>query len=181
MYILTFLVFLITSCSAEYRSPNPTLGINSKDVPCRVVHVSDGDTFRCMLSSGEEIKVRLIGVDTPESHANPKAERDSRRSGIDLEDMIKMGQEAYRFTKGLIDKKTVYLETDVQLTDRYGRILAYVWLDRERMLNEVLVREGYAQVYTIPPNVKYQERFLKAQRMAREEGKGFWKGWKYGF
>jgi micrococcal nuclease len=53
--------------------------------------------------------------------------------------------------------------------------LAYVWLKDGRMLNEVLVREGMAQVYTIPPNVKYQDVLLKAQRQAREEGKGFWK------
>lgn len=170
---LIFLVFLAASCGAGDRSQSPTLGINSKDVPCKVVHVSDGDTFRCVLSSGERIKVRLIGVDTPESSKNPKAIRDAEKSGMDVEDIIKMGKEAYRYTKSLIDGKTVYLETDVQLMDRYGRILAYVWLDKNTMLNELLVSEGYAQVYTIPPNVKYQDRFLKAQREAREKGKGF--------
>ncbi|MFN3265126.1 MAG: thermonuclease family protein, partial [Aquificaceae bacterium] len=55
-----------------------------------------------------------------------------------------------------------------------GRLLAYVWLSDGRMLNEVLVKEGYAMVYTIPPNVKYQERFLQAQRYARENRKGLW-------
>ncbi|RME11542.1 MAG: thermonuclease, partial [Aquificota bacterium] len=70
--------------------------------------------------------------------------------------------------------ETVYLEFDVQKTDRYGRLLAYVWLSDGRMLNEVLVKEGYAMVYTIPPNVKYQERFLQAQRYARENRKGLW-------
>ena len=72
------------------------------------------------------------------------------------------------------DSKIVYLEFDVQKTDRYGRLLAYVWLDqtKTKMMNEILVRKGYATVYTFPPNVKYQERFLKAQREAREEAEG---------
>lgn len=87
-----------------------------------------------------------------------------------------MGKEAYEFTKSLIPEGTVvYLETDIQLTDKYGRVLSYVWLPDGRMLNYILVSEGYAQVYTIPPNVKYEQLFLSAQRKAREEGKGFWK------
>jgi micrococcal nuclease len=147
---------------------------NSKNIPCKVSKVVDGDTFHCV-ANGEEIKVRLIGVDTPESRNNPKARRDAEKTGMPIEDIIKMGKTAYKFTKSLIPEgTTVYLETDVQLTDKYGRILAYVWLPDGRMLNEVLVREGYAQVYTIPPNVKYQEVLLSAQRKAREERKGFW-------
>ncbi len=135
----------------------------------------DGDTFHCRLSSGENVRVRLIGVDTPESSDNPKARRDAGRSGQSLEEIIKMGRASAEFTKRLLPRgETVYLEFDAQKTDRYGRLLAYVWLSDGRMLNELLLREGYAMVYTIPPNVKYQKRFLQAQREAREKRRGLW-------
>ena len=83
---------LLTSCSkynyakAEKAPSNTT--------PCTVVRVVDGDTFHCTLSNGDEVKVRLIGVDTPESADNPKARRDSERTGQSLEEIIKMGRQA---------------------------------------------------------------------------------------
>ncbi len=169
--LLLLVFFSVISCSGgsqPAKSPENT-------IPCTVVRVVDGDTFHCRLSSGEEVKVRLIGVDTPESSDNPKARRDAERSGQSLEEIIKMGRASAEFTKRVLPKgETVYLEFDVQKTDRYGRLLAYVWLRDGRMLNELIVREGYAMVYTIPPNVKYQERFLEAQRYARENRKGLW-------
>ncbi len=166
-YILALIFVLLFSCDE----------VQQKDakVPCTVSRVIDGDTFHCRLQSGEDVKVRLIGVDTPESTDNPKAKRDSEKSGIPVEEIIKMGKLAKEFTKQLIPEgEVVYLEFDVQQTDRYGRLLAYVWLRDGRMLNEVLIKEGYAQVYTVPPNVKYQERFIEAQRYARENRKGLW-------
>ncbi len=148
----------------------------SKGVPCKVIKVYDGDTFKCKLEDGEKVRVRLIGIDTPEKRKNKKLMRDSRRLGIPPEEIIEMGKIASQFTKKLIPPGTVvYLETDVQIHDRYGRLLAYVWLPDGRMLNEVLLREGYATIYTFPPNVRYVERFRQAQELAREEGKGFWK------
>ena len=144
-------------------------------IPCKVVKVYDGDTFRCRLENGEEVKVRLIGVDTPESRVNPKARRDARREGLSLKQIVRLGKKATEFTKKLIPPGTVvYLETDVQVHDKYGRILAYVYLPDGRMLNEVLLEEGYAKMMTIPPNVKYVERFRKAQRRAISEGRGLW-------
>jgi micrococcal nuclease len=62
----------------------------------------------------------------------------------------------------------------VERTDRYGRLLAYVRLQDGSMFNEVLLKEGYAQIATFPPNVRYVERFEKAQREAREAGRGLW-------
>ena len=58
--------------------------------------------------------------------------------------------------------------------DRYGRLLAYVWLG-DTMVNAELVRRGYAQVMTVPPNVRYQDLFLKLQREARDAGRGLWR------
>lgn len=165
------LILFVVSCGKSTPTP-----VGKKGTPCKVVRVMDGDTFTCTLKNGEEIKVRLIGVDTPESRVNPKLERDVQKSGLQREEVLRMGKTAAEFTKKLLPEgEIVYLEQDVQKTDRYGRVLAYVWLKDGRMLNEVLIREGMAQVYTIPPNVKYQDVFLKAQRQAREEGKGFWK------
>ncbi|MCS7308259.1 MAG: thermonuclease family protein [Aquificaceae bacterium] len=171
LLILFLSLFYTLSCGKTEKTHLPI-----KDaVPCVVVHVSDGDTFHCTLSSGEEVKVRLVGVDTPESSDNPKARRDAERSNVSVEEIIRMGKLSAEFTKKLLPRGTrVYLEFDVQKTDKYGRLLAYVWLPDGSMLNELLVREGYAQVYTIPPNVKYQERLLQAQRYARENRKGLW-------
>jgi micrococcal nuclease len=144
-------------------------------VPCRVLKVYDGDTFKCRLENGEEIKVRLIGVDTPESRPNRKAMRDARREGVSLQRIIRLGKKATEFTRRLIPPGTVVLlETDVQIHDKYGRLLAYVYLPDGRMLNEVLLEEGYAKMMTIPPNVKYVERFREAQRKAMREGRGLW-------
>ncbi|NPA41123.1 MAG: thermonuclease [Aquificae bacterium] len=145
-------------------------------VPCTVVKVYDGDTFKCRLQDGREVKVRLIGIDTPESKRNRKAKRDAEKSGKSLEEIVSLGKKSSAFTKKLIPPGTVvYLETDVQPYDKYGRLLAYVYLPDGRMLNEVLVEEGYATVYTIPPNVKYAERFVELQRKAMERKKGLWK------
>ncbi|NPB07089.1 MAG: thermonuclease family protein [Aquificae bacterium] len=166
-----------TYAQTKTQSAKPTtLSIkpNSK-IKCVVVRVYDGDTFKCRTKDGQELKVRLIGVDTPESSKNLKAYRDAERSGMDVEKIVELGKKAKEFTKKLLPKGTeVILETDVQPFDKYGRVLAYVWLPDGRMLNEVLVREGYATVYTIPPNVKYVERLREAQRYAIEHNKGLW-------
>lgn len=169
----SILVLLFSySCGKDIQTDK---GEGKNKTPCRVVRVIDGDTFTCTLKDGEEIKVRMIGVDTPETRESPKLERDVDRTGLSKREIIKMGKEAKEYTKKLLPKgELVYLEQDVQPTDRYGRVLAYVWLKDGRMINELLVMEGMAQVYTIPPNIKYQERLLKAQKRAMQEGKGFW-------
>lgn len=66
------------------------------------------------------------------------------------------------------------LELDVQTRDRYGRLLAYIWLENGTMFNMLIVRGGYALVSTYPPNVKYAEIFVICQREAREKLRGFW-------
>lgn len=120
------------------------------------VRVIDGDTIE--LDGGE--KVRYIGIDTPETVHPQKP-------------VQWMGKEASEANRVLVEKRKVRIEHDVERTDRYGRTLAYVWLG-EILVNEQLVQLGYAQVSTYPPNVKYQERFLAAQRAAREAGRGLW-------
>ena len=75
----------------------------------------------------------------------------------------------------LVGGDTIRIEFDVQKKDKYGRLLAYVYLPNGTMLNEEIVKAGYANLMTVPPNVKYQERLLKAYREARENGRGLWR------
>lgn len=134
------------------------LGQSDPDI-AQVVRVVDGDTIEVSFNGSTE-KVRLIGVDTPET-VHPTI-------GVEP-----YGREASNFSKEKLADKTVRLEFDVEERDRYGRLLAYVWLEEE-LFNEVLLQEGYAQLATYPPNVKYVERFKAAQKEAREAGRGLW-------
>lgn len=82
-------------------------------------------------------------------------------------------EEAKKKNRELVEGKEVRLEKDVSETDRYKRLLRYLWIG-DTMINELLVREGYASSSTYPPDVKYQERFREAERLAREEQRGLW-------
>ncbi|MDD2462782.1 MAG: thermonuclease family protein [Desulfobulbus sp.] len=151
----------------------PALAV-AQAVTAKVIRVIDGDTIKVNLQ-GQTESVRLIGIDTPECRANQKAERDSERSGQDLAAIISQGKEATSFTRSRVKKgDTVRLETDVQQRDKYRRLLAYVWLPNGTMLNEAIVRAGYAQPATFPPNVKYQDLFQEAAREARKQRRGLW-------
>ena len=132
----------------------------------------DGDTIK--LSNGDH--VRLIGIDTPESRYNNKLWRDSKRSRRDIDAIIKMGKEASNFTRKLVEGKKVRLEFDIEKHDRYGRLLAYVYLEDGTFVNGRIIEEGYAQVMTIAPNVKHAQAFLKLERQAREKANGLWRG-----
>lgn len=125
----------------------------------RVTRVIDGDTIEVAIE-GQTFSVRYIGMDTPETVA----------AGRPVECF---GPQASARNKELVDGRTVELEKDVSETDRYGRLLRYVYVDG-RMVNELLVAEGFAQVSTYPPDVKYADRFLEAQRLARDQGLGLW-------
>ena len=124
-----------------------------------VVRIVDGDTIHVKVADRIE-KVRYIGMNTPELHHPTKGEEPG-------------GREATEANRRLLAGKRVRLETDVQTRDRYGRLLAYVWVG-DAMVNAELVRQGYAQVMTVPPNVRHQELFVKLQREAREAGRGLW-------
>lgn len=171
--IVGLLAASITSTMARVEITSKT-GVQ-KGEACTVEKVVDGDTLDCYLEGSGSVRVRLIGVDTPEAKRNTKLKRDVQRSGRSAEEILQMGEKAKNFAQSLLSRGSiVYLEFDVQKLDKYGRLLAYVWLEDGRMLNEVLLEEGYAQVYTIPPNVKYEQRLLEAQRRARQKMKGLW-------
>jgi micrococcal nuclease len=110
------------------------------------------------VSGGE--RVRLIGIDAPEEgHPGRPGECFARQ--------------ATAFLRRLALGRQVELETDVERRDRFGRLLAYLWLG-DRLVNETLVVEGYAVAGTYPPNVRYQQRLDAAQHRARTGQGGLW-------
>lgn len=151
----------ITAIITVVPSPQPSQVLSESRKTFLVVRVVDGDTFE--IEGGA--KVRLVGIDTPET-VDPR-----RPVGC-------FGKEASQMTKSLIEGKMVYLEKDVTDIDRYDRLLRYVYLILEDntllFVNDYLVREGYAKNYTYPPDVKFNQQFLEAERTARENKKGLW-------
>ena len=136
-----------------------------------VAYVYDGDTIK--LADGE--KVRLIGIDTPESSQNKKLFRDAERSGEDVNRILAMGRKAAVHTRGLLDGRRVRLEFDIERRDKYGRLLAYVYrLDDGLFINQEIISSGYAYPMTIPPNIRYADEFRKLFREAQEAGRGLW-------
>lgn len=132
----------------------------NKNTGHRVIRVVDGDTIIVAYEEKEE-RVRLIGIDTPESVHN-----DERKNTDE-------GKIASDFTKAKLEGKYVDLEFDVERRDQYDRLLAYVWLEDE-MFNRVLLEEGYAKTVVFPPNIKYLDDFKILERQAKEDKKGLW-------
>lgn len=130
----------------------------------QVTKVVDGDTIQ-VLTGGEQKTVRLIGIDTPET-VDPR-----RPIGC-------FGKEASNEAKSLLSGKEVILQKDVSDTDKYQRLLRYVYLPLEGgqslFINDYLVREGFAKVLTYLPDVKFNEKFREAEREAKENNKGLW-------
>ena len=143
------------------RATTARLAERGADETVLVSRVIDGDTIR--LASGE--LVRYIGVDTPETR---------RRVGDRwVEDPEPFGREAAEANRRWVEGKRVRLDYDVQRRDRYGRVLAYVYVDGE-MVNAKLLAEGFAHLLTIPPNVKYVDQFRQAVQAARDNRRGVW-------
>ena len=125
-----------------------------------VVRVVDGDTI-VVDFNGKNEKVRLIGVDTPES-VHPNESKNTEEGVL-----------TSNYTKERLCGKSVKLEFDVQERDKYGRLLAYVYVD-DYMYNKELLEKGYAKISTYPPNVKYVEEFEVLQQKASEAKVGLW-------
>jgi micrococcal nuclease len=121
-----------------------------------VTRNTDGDT----LWLSDIGKVRLIGIDTPEVFGKTEC----------------FGKAASAFTKRVLPPGTdVRYRLGVDPRDRYGRALAYIYLQDGRLFNELLAERGYATPMTIPPNVDYADRFVAATRRAREANRGLWR------
>lgn len=133
---------------------------DSAFLTAQVIHVVDGDTIDVVFADGREERVRFILVDTPETRAPGKA-------------VQPFGPEATAFTQKHVENKQVQLELDVQERDRYGRLLAYIWVG-DKMLNAMLIEEGLARVAVFPPNTKYVDEFRELQKEAQRKGVGIW-------
>lgn len=126
----------------------------------KCIRVVDGDTI-VVDYHGKLEKIRLIGVDTPETvHPNKPVEY--------------FGKEASNFTRSLVTGKQVALKFDWQQRDKYNRLLAYVYLDDGTLLNKKIIEEGYGHAYTRFP-FKYMDDFRAAECEARKTGKGLWR------
>ncbi len=131
-----------------------------------MVRVVDGDTIIVDRGQGKE-RVRYIGVDTPESV----------KPDTPVEFMAK---EASAANEAMVAGREVLLERDISDRDGYDRLLRYVWIeDPDRpsgllLVNLALVAQGFAQVVTYPPDVRYTDAYLEAQRTARAQGLGLW-------
>lgn len=122
----------------------------------KVTRVIDGDTIE--IEGGE--RVRYIGIDTPET--------------VDPRKPVQcFGVEASKKNKELVEGKSVRLEKDITNRDKYNRFLRYVWIG-DTFVNLELVQQGFAQSYSYPPDIKYQDRFVAAQKVARESKIGLW-------
>jgi endonuclease YncB( thermonuclease family) len=147
---------LATSKAERASWPDPPKGA----VAAKVQRVVDGDTFVASVNGRRE-RVRVIGVDTPES-VDPNRPDEP------------FGEEASNFAKHYLNGRTVRMAGDVEPRDRYGRMLAYVWLADGTFWNALLAAEGYAQQLTIPPNVTYADLFRRLVGEARREDRGLW-------
>lgn len=140
---LTIIVFLLLLICGCTSPPNTA----------RVTQVIDGDTIT--IAGG--YKVRYIGIDTPEVYPQVEA----------------FGIEAWQANRKLVEGKEVRLERDVSETDKYGRLLRYVYVD-DVLVNAELVRQGLAQAKAYPPDIRYQDYLEKMEAEAREAGRGMW-------
>jgi micrococcal nuclease len=151
-------IIVVALLAAFFNPPDQAITQGDFDVVERVV---DGDTL--LLQSGE--RVRLIGVDTPETK-HPK------------KPVEYFGKEASAFTRRMVEGKRVRLEFDQANAvqgdkDRYGRTLAYVFLEDGTLLNAEIIKQGYGHAYTQFPFSRMEE-FRRLEREAREQGRGLW-------
>ncbi len=145
-------------CCAAVQAEAGTLSVIGKSRWVQVAHVFDGDTFRTR--NGE--KVRLLGINTPEiAHGSQSSEA--------------YGIKAKRRLRALINGQLVQLRTDREKRDKYGRTLAQVYLRDGRWINDIMVREGLAHVYSFAPNFYWTDSLLKSEAAARNEMRGLWK------
>ncbi len=157
--------------SNDVNDENVNDTINNKNITFTkafVNRVVDGDTIEVTIED-KKYKVRFIGINCPEYTTK----------------IEEYGKEATEYTTSMLLNKTVYLEKDVSETDKYGRLLRYIWLEipngitneeiKSKMFNAKLLLDGYAQVATYPPDVKYVDYFKDMQSEAKNNNVGLWK------
>ena len=152
-------IFILYSCETATQ---PTLVISAPEY-LPVKKIVDGDTFWADDGTPKGIKVRLIGIDAPESRKSFKKE-----VGV-------YGKESKAYLTKLLKGKKVKLVYDIDPLDQFGRTLAYAYLEDGTFVNADLIKNGYAIILTVPPNIKFADHFYRLQQKARESKKGLWK------
>jgi micrococcal nuclease len=150
MFVVT-LTTLILGVAAVQSFASPALQ------EARVIAVNDGDTITIVMKD-RKYRSRLVGIDAPETGQEPWGKRSREHLRKLLKDL----------------HWNILIETDIQLHDKYNRLLVYVWDADKRLLNEQMLLDGYAVLFTIQPNSRYADRFRKAQGTAREKQFGIW-------
>lgn len=168
--LLALIVLLFLFLAADYLIDVPVssqvMPAISKNTPTQVPLINDQEVLVTKVIDGDTIEIeggktiRYIGIDTPETK-HPQKELQC------------FGKEASEKNRELIGGKKIRLEKDISETDRYGRLLRYVYIN-DVFINDYLVRQGYAFAATFPPDVKYQQQFSQAQQEARENKRGLW-------
>jgi len=155
-----FLLLIVGSCST-YSDKKEYVDVEGFTY-YKIKKFVDGDTYWLEDGSPDGVKVRLIGINAPEPRNYFKMKEQP------------FGKEASAHIKKLIGDSKVRVELDVQELDQYGRLLAYCYLEDGRMINEEMVKAGFAQVATYPPNIVYEKIFYEAQVYARKNKFGMW-------
>lgn len=164
LVVISTLILLSFACAYFSEVLDAPLKVKVKNDFYHVSEVVDGDTFWVQQQDGQTFKVRLIGIDAPETKNvfNKRKHPFGEISKKYLDDLLKTNP-------------FVRLQFDIDSLDQYGRTLAYVYLGSTNiMLNELLIEEGYAILMTIPPNVMFEKRFTDAQEKAKANQAGIW-------
>ena len=161
---LLAVLLVLTACRGASRPGTPSTTTAPLVPNATVLRVVDGDTIVASIDGTDE-RVRLIGIDTPET----------KKPDTPVQCF---GPEASDFTKSLLPKGTpVLLVRDIEARDKYDRLLAYVYRTRDGLfVNLDIMRQGFARLLTIPPNVAHVDEFVAAAKAARKENLGLWGG-----
>ncbi len=155
LVIISLAALLASASCGQYEEVRENLKFAFPEyTKCDVIEVVGSTTFRCQFSDRQVEKVRLTGMEVPDSMENEAADltRSYLRRGI-----------------------PVKLEFDRETRDKFGLILAYVYLPGDELLNALLIQEGYAKINTNTPNIKFKDLFITLEAEARTQGKGLWK------
>ena len=160
-FIVLVIVIAGIYCLSLYFKKDIIVGENKSEDLYKVVYVSDGDTV-ILAMNNEEVYVRLIGIDCPESK-HPDESKNTQE-----------GVKAAEYTRNLLENKWVYFEPgENTTTDKYGRTLGYLYLEDGTFVNLKIVQDGYAYVMTME-NDQYADLFIEAYEEAVKENRGLW-------
>jgi len=172
--VLALFLLLPHNLIAQEVTPDHNLTNETQRELVRVLKVSDGDSIRVRLN-GKSTAIRLTGIDAPELSNNQKAKRDAKELGISEKELNNFGRIALAGMNKLVrDGDLVSLEFDQLRSDKYGRTLAYVFLEDGTLLQLKLLEQGLVRPLPIPPNTRYASVFHNAYKNALNQSKGIY-------